>query len=148
MIEKCKDWCVKFEKWTPLIARVLVAAVFLYLGWLKINQFGNFVVSLSALPFLPASAWAIITIAIEVGCGVLVLFGYKTRLAASILITFSIIVAIMILLISKPNFAILWAQVIVPNLGMIAALMLVAKHGSDIYSLDKKFAGQATTPQL
>jgi putative oxidoreductase len=124
-----------------LLARLLLAPLFLYSGIGKILAFG---LTASRLPggegglgsFMAAGA-----IAIELGCATAVILGIWTRWAAIILIAFTIAATLM--------FHQFWAvpapqvqgQTInfLKNLGLIGACAMIAVFGAGSYSLEAKW---------
>jgi putative oxidoreductase len=124
-----------------LLARLLLAPLFLYSGIGKILAFG---LTASRLPggegglgsFMAAGA-----IAIELGCATALILGIWTRWAAIILIAFTIAATLM--------FHQFWAvpapqvqgQTInfLKNLGLIGACAMIAVFGAGSYSLEAKW---------
>jgi putative oxidoreductase len=124
-----------------LLARLLLAPLFLYSGIGKILAFG---LTASRLPggegglgsFMAAGS-----IIIELGCATALILGIWTRWAASILIAFTIAATLM--------FHQFWAvpapqvqgQTInfLKNLGLIGACAMIAVFGAGSYSLEAKW---------
>jgi putative oxidoreductase len=124
-----------------LLARLLLAPLFIYSGIGKILAFG---LTASRLPggegglgsFMAAGS-----IAIELGCAAAIILGIWTRWAAIILIAFTIAATLM--------FHQFWAvpapQVqgqtinLLKNLGLIGAFAMIAVFGAGPYSLDARW---------
>ena len=89
------------ELWAPVLGRVLIAVLFIMGGIGKIMNFGGSVgyAETFSLPFPEVAI--VLAIIIELGGGLLILFGVWTRFAAFILSLFLIIVT----LIFHTNFA-------------------------------------------
>jgi len=73
-----------------LIGRILFAAVFILAGFGKITNFAGTVAYMTSagLPF--ANILAIIAIIIEIGAGLLIVFGFLTRLSALLILLFTL----------------------------------------------------------
>ena len=81
------------QDWAALIGRILLAAIFIQTGFQKITDFaGNVAFASSAGLPLPQVAIAI-AIAIELGGGLLLLVGFRARLAALALAVFCVVAA-------------------------------------------------------
>ena len=76
-----------------LVGRILIAAIFVLSGASKITQPGATIGYMTAagLPFAPAGL--VIAALIELGGGIGLIFGYRTRLAASVLAAFALVTA-------------------------------------------------------
>lgn len=124
-----------------LLARLLLAPLFLYSGIGKILAFG---LTASRLPGGEGGLGSLMaagSIAIELGCATALIFGIWTRWAAIILIAFTITATLMF-----HNF---WAspapqvqgQTInfLKNLGLIGAFAMIAVYGAGPYSLEARW---------
>lgn len=81
------------QDWAALIGRMLLSAIFIQTGFQKITDFaGNVAFASSAGLPLPQVAIAI-AIAIELGGGLLLLVGFRARLAALALAVFCVVAA-------------------------------------------------------
>ena len=81
------------QDWAALIGRILLAAIFIQTGFQKITDFaGTFAFTASAGLPLPEVAVAL-AIAIELGGGLLLLVGYRARLAALAIAVFCLVAA-------------------------------------------------------
>ncbi len=124
-----------------LLARLLLAPLFMYSGIGKILAFG---LTASRLPGGEGgfgSLMAAGSIAVELGCSIALILGVWTRWAALILIAFTIAATLMF-----HNF---WAspapqvqsQTInfLKNLGLIGAFAMIAVFGAGTYSLEARW---------
>jgi putative oxidoreductase len=123
-----------------LVGRVLLAYLFIPAGWAKIGGFAGTAgyIASKGLP-LPEVATAI-TIAIELGLGLLLLVGWRARWAALGLAVFVAIIT--------PLFHNYWAmpeaqqmmqkQAFNKNLAILGGLLMVAAFGAGRWSLDGK----------
>jgi putative oxidoreductase len=78
-----------------LIARVLLAAIFLLSGFSKIGGFAGTAsyIASHGLPF--PELGVVLAIVVEVGCGLLVLIGWKARGAALVLAIYTVVAGIL-----------------------------------------------------
>ena len=122
----------------PIVARVLIALIFIASGAGKITGFEPTVgyIASKGLPF-PALA-AIAAIIVELGGGILLVVGYKARWAAFFMLLFSLAAAFIF-----HNF---WAvpaaeaqnQTIhfMKNISMAGGLLMIVTYGSGARSID------------
>lgn len=122
----------------PLIGRILIALIFVWSGFGKISGFEGTVgyIASKGLP-LPELA-AIGAIIVELGGGILLILGWKTRWAAAAILVFTALAAVLF-----HNF---WAmppdqaqnQMIhfMKNISMVGGLLFVVIHGSGALSVD------------
>jgi putative oxidoreductase len=123
-----------------LIARILLALVFVPSGFSTITGFGGMVgyITGQGVP-LPEVATAV-KILIELGCGLLVLVGWKTRWAALAFIVFLIVIT--------PIFHNFWTAPeaekmmqeisFMKNLGILGAFFLLFAFGPGRFSVDRQ----------
>jgi len=123
----------------PLAGRILIALIFIFAGFGKITGFEGTVgyIASKGLP-LPQLA-AIGAIIVELGGGIMLVLGWKTRLAAAALLIFTGLAALFF-----HNF---WAltpdqaqnQMIhfMKNLAMMGGILFVVIHGGGPLSLDR-----------
>ncbi len=111
--------------------RLLLAAIFLHEAWSKLNGYAAAVAYTEAfgLPgwLLPGA------IAVELGCGLMILLGYRTRLAALLLAAFCIVTAI----VFHRNFAdrnqVLHFE---KDLAIAGGLLVLAAYGAGSWAID------------
>jgi len=75
----------------PLVGRILIALIFLVIGIRSMMGFPGTVGYLGKLGFPAPEAMAVIKIIIEIGGGVLLIVGWRTRWAAWLLVLFMVI---------------------------------------------------------
>lgn len=123
----------------PLVARILIALIFIASGAGKITGFEGTVgyIASKGLPF-PALA-AIAAIIVELGGGILLVLGYKARWAAFFMFGFSLAAAFIF-----HNFWVVPAaeaqnQMIhfMKNISMAGGLLLIVTHGSGARSIER-----------
>lgn len=129
----------QLASFAPLVARILIALIFIASGAGKITGFEGTVgyIASKGLPF-PALA-AIAAIIVELGGGILLVLGYKARWAAFFMFGFSLAAAFIF-----HNF---WAvpaaeaqnQMIhfMKNISMAGGLLLIVTHGSGARSIER-----------
>jgi len=82
-----------FKNLTLLLARVLLSALFIHGGFGKLISYAATVGYFSKIGLpVPQAAWAI-AVAVELGGGLLILAGYRTRLVAPVMAAFCIATA-------------------------------------------------------
>ncbi len=128
------------NRYGPLAGRILIALIFIIAGFGKITGFEGTVgyIASKGLP-LPQLA-AIVAIIIELGGGIMLVLGWKTRWAAAAILLFTGVAAVI--------FHDFWAvppeqaqgQMIhfMKNMAIMGGLLFVVIHGSGPISLDKK----------
>jgi putative oxidoreductase len=128
------------NRYGPLVGRILIALIFVFAGFGKITGFEGTVgyIASKGMP-LPQLA-AIGAILIELGGGIMLVLGWKTRLAAMALFLFTGLAALIF-----HNF---WAaapdqaqnQMIhfMKNLAIMGGMIFVMVHGAGALSLDRK----------
>ena len=114
-------------------ARVLLAALFLISGVQKLlvpTMIQGYIAS-AGLP-LPSLVYAI-TVVIEIGAGALLLVGFRTRLMAAVLATFTVAAALIFhRALGDPNQFVHFMK----NLAIAGGLLHVAAFGAGAFSLD------------
>jgi putative oxidoreductase len=81
-------------RFLPLLGRILIASLFLPAGFGKLTGFKG-AVDYAAAAHMPVPSLAIAAaIAIELGCGLLLLVGWKARWAAAAMALFSVVAAL------------------------------------------------------
>jgi putative oxidoreductase len=141
-VKKTCGECESLHTAGALIGRFLLSLIFILAGFGKITGFSEAVDSLKQMNIPAAHLLIVITIIIELGCGLLILFGWYTRLASWILVIFLIPVTLMFhdfwnyeqeeMVVQMSNF--------LKNLSIMGGLILLACYGSGRWSLDAKQA--------
>ena len=118
------------EQWVPIIARILIAFVFLYAGWGKLTGFDGTVgyIADAGLPF--PEVLTVIAIIIEIGGGILLILGHKVREAALALVIFTAIASIAF----HPFWSDLSQTVMfLKNVAIVGGLLLAARGGTHCF---------------
>ncbi len=123
-----------------LIARILMAAMFVMAGFSKIGGFEGTVGYIASKGLPLASVVAVLTIILEIAGGLAIMVGYKARIAAFLLGGFTLLAALIF-----HNF---WAvpaeqafvqnMLFMKNISIAGGLFLLAALGSGSCSIDGK----------
>jgi len=123
------------DKSIELISRVLLGHIFLLAGLNKIAAYAGTQGYMEAMG-VPGALLPLV-IALEIGCGLAVIVGFKTRWASYALAAFTVAAA----LIFHRNFADQMQSIMfMKNLSITGGLLLLAVHGSGVFSIDRKLA--------
>ena len=124
----------------PLIGRILVAAIFLWSGIGKIGGFAGTLGYMQSKGVPLAEVALAVTIVVEIGAALMIIVGFKARIAALALLLWMIPVTLMF-----HNF---WAvpadqvqmQMIqfFKNLGLMGAMLLLIGFGPGAFSVDRR----------
>jgi putative oxidoreductase len=122
-----------------LVGRILLGSIFVLSGFQKLMGFPGLVANISGKGLPLPEVLAVLTIAIELGAGLLLVVGLKARWAALLLFLFIIPVT----LIFHNFWAMEGAQAamnkihFLKNLSIMGGMLLAAAFGPGRYSLDK-----------
>jgi putative oxidoreductase len=124
----------------PLIARILIAPLFLVAGYNKLMAVAGTAGYFAKLGFPMPEIMVWVAIAIEIGGGLLLLIGWKTRWVAWLLIAFVAIATFM----AHRFWAVDAAQyanqlnAFLKNIAVIGGLLMFVAHGPGSASVDKR----------
>ena len=123
-----------------LIGRVLIAALFIPAGFGKIGGFAGVVGYISAVGLPLPQLGAAIAIIVELGLGLLLLVGYKTRIVSIVLAVFTVATAVF--------FHNYWSMpadkayvnqlMFFKNIAIAGGLLAIAAFGAGRFSIDKR----------
>jgi putative oxidoreductase len=123
-----------------LIGRVLIAALFIPAGFGKIGGFAGVVGYISAVGLPLPQLGAAIAIIVELGLGLLLLVGYKTRIVSIVLAVFTVATAVF--------FHNYWGMpadkayvnqlMFFKNIAIAGGLLAIAAFGAGRFSIDKR----------
>ena len=119
----------------PVTGRVLMAAIFILSGVGKLMAPAATIGYIQAMGLPLASAGLVAAIVVELGGGLLLALGYKTRLVALLLAAFSVVTGLVFhSAVGDQN------QMIhlMKNLAMAGGLLQIVAFGAGAYSLDAK----------
>ena len=115
-----------------LVARVLLALVFLVVGYEKITNFAGTVAAIAAVGVPYANVVTVLAIILEFGGAVLLILGYRARLAAKGLILFTAVATLMYHRdVSQP----LQMLMVLKDASIIGGLLMVVAYGPGKFSL-------------
>jgi putative oxidoreductase len=127
------------KDWAALLGRVLLAAMFVISSYGKITGFDGTVGYIAGKGLPLPQVLAAIAILIELGAGLAVLFGWKTRWAALAFVVFLIVIT--------PIFHAYWASPpdqmlgqqlnFMKNMTILGGMLLLFGFGPGRYSLDR-----------
>jgi putative oxidoreductase len=128
-----------YNPYVPLVARLLMAAIFVVFGCRKVLAFAGTVGYFTKLGFPAPEVMVVIAIIIEVGGGLLLAIGWKTRWIAWLLAVFTVIAMLMAHRYWEFDAAQYANQMthFFKNLCIIGGLLMVASFGPGPISVDK-----------
>lgn len=123
------------DKVTLLIARLLMAQIFLIAGLGKIGNYAGTQAYMDAMG-VPGMLLPLV-ILLEIGGGLALLLGFQTRWVSWALAGFTVVAAA----IFHSNLADQMQMIMfMKNLAMAGGLLVLSVHGSGAYSLDQRFS--------
>jgi putative oxidoreductase len=127
------------NKLASITSRLLMSLIFIISGWGKLTAFGATVSAFSSLGIPLASLVTPLSILIELGGGLALLGGFKTRSVAGVLAVFTVIAA----LIAHNNFADQNQAIhFLKNLAIAGGLLLFVKYGGGGASIDERMSSK------
>jgi putative oxidoreductase len=122
-----------------LAGRVLLAAMFIISGWGKITGFSATVESIADKGLPLSEVLTVIAIAIELGAGLAIVFGWKTRWAALAMVVFLVVITpIFHAFWNVPADQALMQQInFMKNLSILGGMLVLFAWGPGRYSLDE-----------
>ena len=122
-----------------LVGRVLVALLFIMFGYMKLADFNGTVAYFTKWEFPVPAATAVVAIVFELGFGILLAIGWKTRWWAWALVLYTIIAAAVAHRYWTYPAAQQFAQTsfFYKNLAIVGGLLIIAAVGPGRYSVDK-----------
>jgi putative oxidoreductase len=132
----------QLEKYGALLARLLLAGIFLLVGVSKIGNFSGTQAYMAARGMPATGVLLFCAILIETGGGLAVLLGYKARLAALLLFLFLIPTTLIFHTAFGGSFPPEQAQMqqamVLKNLAIMGGLLAIAVHGAGGLSFDAR----------
>jgi putative oxidoreductase len=114
----------------PLIGRILMGGFFLWNGIEATLNFANTTATLATIGSPSPLVLALLAVAIEVGCGVLLVVGLWSRVAALVLVVFVVGTAF---LQASPQSALAQA-LFLQDMAIVGGLLYVSAYGSGAWS--------------
>jgi len=127
---------VNATRYLPFVGRLFIGLPFLASGLSKLAAYGatTGLIASSALP-LPAPLAYAGALAVEIGCGLLIIAGYKTRIVAAIFALFCLATAVFFHTnFADPNQTFHFIK----NLVMTGGLLQLVAHGAGAISIDNR----------
>ena len=127
---------MNIARYLPLVGRLLIGLPFMMSGVSKIMGYDATIafIKSSTLP-LPAPLGYAGAIAVEVGCGLLIIVGYQTRVVAAIFALFCLATAVFFHAhFSDPNQTFHFIK----NLVMAGGLLWIVANGAGAFSIDDR----------
>lgn len=123
-----------------LIARILMAAMFVMAGFSKIGGFEGTVGYIASKGLPLASVVAVLTIILEIAGGLAIMVGYKARIAAFLLGGFTLLAAFIFhnFWAAPAEQAFVQNMLFMKNISIAGGLFLLAALGSGSCSIDDK----------
>ncbi|HXR24104.1 MAG TPA: DoxX family protein [Candidatus Binataceae bacterium] len=123
-----------------LIGRILLAVIFVMSGFSKITGFAGTAgyMASAGIPAGLVTPALILTILVEFGCGLLIVIGFRTRLAALLIFLFLIPVTYLFHFVPyrQGTNAMINMIMVLKNISMMGGLLFVASMGPGGYSFD------------
>jgi len=123
-----------------LVGRILIALLFIPAGFAKIGGFAGAVGYITSVGLPLPQVAAALAILVELGFGIALLVGFKTRWAALVLALFCLVSAIFFhaFLAAAPDKVMMQSINFYKNLAIAGGLFAFAAFGAGRYSIDKK----------
>jgi putative oxidoreductase len=132
---------INANRYLPFIGRLLIGLPFMASGSSKLAGYDATIglIASSSLPLPPPLAY-VGAVAVEIGCGLLIIAGYRTRLVAGILAAFCFATAIFFHAhFDDPNQTFHFIK----NLVMAGGLLQVVTYGAGPISVDNRRSGNS-----
>jgi putative oxidoreductase len=125
-------------RYIPFVGRLFIGLPFMMSGLSKVANYAGTIalIKSSTLPLPPPLAYGG-AIAVEIGCGLLIILGYQTRIAAAIFCLFCLATAVFFHLnFADPN------QIFhfIKNLVMTGGLLQIVTYGAGALSIDNRLS--------
>jgi putative oxidoreductase len=127
---------MRTARYLPFVGRLLIGLPFMMSGVSKIVGYAGTIAYIKSSPLpLPPSLGYAGAIAVEMGCGLLLIVGYRTRLVAAIFALYSLVTAVFFHAhFSDPNQTFHFIK----NLTMAGGLLQIVAFGAGAFSIDSR----------
>jgi putative oxidoreductase len=129
------------ERWGPLVARVLISQIFLISGVMKIVDWSGTEAEMAQRHMIAIPFFHIAATVVEIGAGLMLLLGFKTRLGALVLFLYLIPVTVTFHLFFwtyPPDKQKVQMLFLLHNLTLLGGLLLVMTCGPGAFSFDRR----------
>lgn len=119
----------------PFVGRILLAAIFVISGWGKLMDVSGTAgyIASKGLPLSQVLAW--VAVVIELLGGLMLVVGFKARVAAVVIFLFTLVVTV----VFHPWWADPSQQIqFLKNLAVMGGLLYVAAHGAGRFAIDRQ----------
>jgi len=132
--------CELTKRFGPLAGRILLALLFVIAGYGKIGSFSGTAAYMASQGLPMSTVLLAITIAIELGGGLMILVGWKARWAALAIFLFIIPTTLMFHQFWAADAAQAQNQMnhFLKNLAIMGGMLYIMAHGPGPFSLDKE----------
>ncbi len=132
----------KFQNPLALVARVLLAALFVPAGISKIAGFAGTVGYIGSVGLPLPVVGAVLAIVAEAGGGIALLLGFQTRIAALVLAVFTVLAGVFFhaFWAAAPEAAQMQQIMFMKNIAIAGGLLMLTAFGPGTLSLDAKRA--------
>ena len=126
------------NRYGPLIGRLLIAVIFVLSGFNKIGGFEGTVGYIASKGLPLPQLGAILAILVELGGGILLIVGWKTRWAAAVMMIFTVVAAVIFhnYWAAPPEMAQNQMIHFLKNISMAGGLLYVVVFGSGALAMD------------
>ena len=126
------------NRYGPLIGRLLIAVIFVLSGFNKIGSFEGTVGYIASKGLPLPQLGAILAILVELGGGILLIVGWKTRWAAAVMMIFTVVAAVIFhnYWAAPPEMAQNQMIHFLKNISMAGGLLYVVVFGSGALAMD------------
>ena len=123
----------------PLVGRVLLALIFIIAGFGKITGFDGTVGYITSVGLPAPQLAAVVAIIVEFGGGIMLVLGWKARLAAAALFIFTLVAGFLFHAFwSSPADQAMMQQIqFMKNLAIMGGMLYIVVYGSGPLSVDK-----------
>ncbi|HSD61912.1 MAG TPA: DoxX family protein [Burkholderiales bacterium] len=134
--------CELTRRFGPPAGRILLALIFVIAGYGKIGSFSGTAAYMASQGLPMSKVLLAITIAIELGGGLMILLGWKARWAALAIFLFIIPTTLMFHQFWAADAAQVQNQMnhFLKNLAIMGGMLYIVAHGPGPFSLDKDHA--------
>lgn len=124
----------------PLLGRILISLIFIFAGYHKIGGFADTAGYMASKGLPMTEVLLVLTIAIELGGGLMILLGLKARWAAFIIFLWLIPVTLLFhpFWAVAPDAVQMQFNSFMKNVAIMGAMLYIMSFGSGPYSLSKE----------
>lgn len=127
------------ENIAPLVGRGLIAALFILAGWQKVQNWDSTTLYMAEHGISMIQPLLALAIVVEIGAGLGLLIGFRTRLLALVLFAFTLVVSFQLhdfWTIAETDVARVEAQLFAKNMAIAGGLLLLVGLGPGRWSYD------------